>query len=198
VQFHLTFNFTIEYPTQKEVLHQIKDFIFHRQPKEATPMVVYSYHQSVEELKEAVHCWKIDVDNIDDDDLHDIHIKESEGECALKGKAVEMVAPYYNGLKKTKKHIIDTKEAPKMAIIGDYWDNEMVTQVVYLLKEYEDLFPQRFSKMKGISRSLGAMKIQLQPNSKPVKRRPYWLNPMYKEKVHKKLDQMLDARIIIM
>jgi hypothetical protein len=161
-------------------------------------MVVYLYHQSLEELKEAVHCWKIDVDNIDDDDLHDIHIKESEGECALKGKPVEMVAPYYNGMKKTKKHIIDTKEAPKMAIIGDCWDNEMVTQVVYLLKEYEDLFPQSFSKMKGISRSLGSMKIQLKPNSKPVKWRPYWLNPMYKEKVHKKLDQMLDARIIIM
>jgi hypothetical protein len=53
---------------QREVLHQIKDFIFHRQPKEATPRVVCSYHQLVEKLKEAVHCWKIDVDNIDDDD----------------------------------------------------------------------------------------------------------------------------------
>jgi hypothetical protein len=85
-QFHLTFNFTIEDPTQREALHQIKDFIFHRQPKEATPRVVCSYHQSVEKLKEAVHCWKIDVDNIDDDDPHDIQIKESEGEHALKGK----------------------------------------------------------------------------------------------------------------
>jgi hypothetical protein len=127
----------------------------------------------VEELKEVVHCWKIDVDNIDDDDLHDIHIKESEGECARKGKAIEMATPDYNGPIKTKKCNIDTKEAPKMDIIGDYWDKEMVTQVVDILKEYEDLFPWRFSKMKGIAGSLGAMKIQLKPNAKMVKRRPY-------------------------
>jgi hypothetical protein len=77
-------------------------------------------------------------DNIDDDDLHDIHIKESEGECALKGNAVDMATPDCNCPIKTKKHNIDTKEAPKMDIIGDYWDKEMVTQVVDLLKEYED------------------------------------------------------------
>jgi hypothetical protein len=41
------------------------------------------------------------------------------------------------------------------------------------------------------------MKIQLNPDAKPVKRRPYWLNPKYKEKVHKKLDQMLDVGIIV-
>jgi hypothetical protein len=39
-----------------------------------------------------------------------------------------------------------------MAIIGDYWDKETVTQVVYLLKEYEDLFPGYSLEMKGIIR----------------------------------------------
>jgi hypothetical protein len=52
-----------------------------------------------------------------------------------------MATPDYNGLIKTKKHNIGTEEAPKMAIIGDYWDKETITQVVDLLKEYEDLFP---------------------------------------------------------
>jgi len=84
-----------------------------------------------------------------------------------------------------------------MAIIGYYWDKERVTQVVYLLKEYEDLFPQIFSKMKGITGSLGAMNIQLKPDAKLVKRRPYQLNPKYKEKVCKEIDQMLDAGIIV-
>jgi hypothetical protein len=74
-----------------------------------------------------------------------------------------------------------------MAIIGDYWDKEKFTQVVELLKEYEE-FPQRFFEMKGITGSLGAMKIQLKPNAKPIKRRPYCLNPKYKEKVCKELD----------
>jgi hypothetical protein len=92
-----------------------------------------------------------------------IQIIESEGEHTLKGKVTETTTPDYNGPIKTKKHNIGTEEAPKMAIIGDYWDKEMVTQVVDLLKEYEDLFPQIFSEMKGIVGSLGAMKIQLKP-----------------------------------
>jgi hypothetical protein len=37
-----------------------------------------------------------------------------------------MVTLDYNGLIKTKKHNIITAEAPKMAIIGDYWDKDMV------------------------------------------------------------------------
>jgi len=49
----------------------------------------------------------------------------------------------------------------------------MVMHVVDFLKEYEDLFPRRFSKIKGIVGSLGKMKIQLNPDAKPVNRRPY-------------------------
>jgi hypothetical protein len=63
----------------------------------------------MEKLKEAVHCWKIDVDNVDDDDPCDIQIKESEGENTLKGKTTNMVEPDYNGLIKTKKHNIGTE-----------------------------------------------------------------------------------------
>jgi hypothetical protein len=148
-------------------------------------------------LKEVVHCWKIDVDNIDDDDPHGIQIKESEGGHTLKGKVVDMVTRDHNGLIKNKKHNIGNEEAPKMAIIGDYWDKEMVTQVFNLLKEYEDFFPQSFSDMKFILGSLGAINIQLEPDAKMVKRRPYLLNPKYKEKVCKETYRMLDARIIV-
>jgi hypothetical protein len=51
--------------------------------------------------------------------------------------------------------------------------------------------------MKGIAGSPGAMKIHLKLDSKPVMRRPYKLNPKYKEKVHKELDWMLDGGIIV-
>jgi hypothetical protein len=34
-------------------------------------------------MKEVVHFWKVDVDNIDDEDLQGIKIKESEGEHML-------------------------------------------------------------------------------------------------------------------
>jgi hypothetical protein len=97
---------------------------------------------------------------------------------------------------KTKKHNIGTKEAPKMAIIGDYWDQEIVTQVVDLLKEYEDLFPRSFLEMKGIAGSLREMKIQLKLDAK-LKEETISTEPKYKEKVHKELDQMLEVGIIV-
>jgi hypothetical protein len=46
----------------------------------------------------------------------------------------------YGFLINTKRHKIGTEEALRMAIIRDYWDQETVTQVVDLLKEYEYLF----------------------------------------------------------
>jgi hypothetical protein len=70
----------------------------------------------------------------------------------------DMVVSYYWGLIKTREHNIGTKEAPKMDIIEHYWDKETATQVVDILKEYEDLFPHRFSEMKGIAGSLGTKK----------------------------------------
>jgi len=75
-QFLSTFHCTTEDMTHREVLHHIKDFILHRYPKVIAPGVACSYHQSVEKLKEVVHCWNINVENIDDDDPHDLQIKE--------------------------------------------------------------------------------------------------------------------------
>ena len=40
------------------------------------------------------------------------------------------------------------------------------------------------------------MKIMLKPDTKPVKQRPYRLNPNYKEKVCLELDKMLMTNII--
>ena len=43
---------------------------------------------------------------------------------------------------------------------------------------------------------LGEMKIPLKLDAKPVKQRPYRLNPRYKEKVKAELECMLDTGII--
>ena len=40
------------------------------------------------------------------------------------------------------------------------------------------------------------MTITLKPNAKPVKKRPYRLNPKYKEKVKAELENMIKAGII--
>lgn len=61
------------------------------------------------------------------------------------------------------------------------------------LCEYQDLFPKKFTDMKGIIEDLGMMKITLNPNAEPVKQRPYHLEPKYKEKVHLDLDKIIIA-----
>ena len=50
--------------------------------------------------------------------------------------------------------------------------------------------------MKGIVGDLGKMKIPMRPDAKPVRQRPYRLNPHYKEKVKVEVDQMLEAGVI--
>jgi hypothetical protein len=50
--------------------------------------------------------------------------------------------------------------------------------------------------MKGIKGPMGEMKIPLKTDARPVKQRPYRLNPKYKQKVHIELDRMLEVGII--
>ena len=50
--------------------------------------------------------------------------------------------------------------------------------------------------LKGIIGDFGVMKTTLELDAKPIKQRPYRLNPKYKEKVCLELDKMLAAGII--
>jgi len=50
--------------------------------------------------------------------------------------------------------------------------------------------------MKGIVGELRKMKIPLKSDVNPIKQSPYRLNPMYKKKVHKELDRILEERVI--
>jgi len=77
--------------------------------------------------------------------------------------------------------------------LGPHWDEDTVDKVYEILRKYQDLFPTKFPDLKGIIGDLGVMKITLKPNVKPVKKRPYQLNPKYKEKVCQELDKMLES-----
>ena len=70
----------------------------------------------------------------------------------------------------------------------------MVSKVIDFLHEYQDLFPTKFSEMKGILGDIEVIKIPLKADAKPE--RPYRLNPKYKEKVRMELDKMVAAGII--
>jgi hypothetical protein len=47
--------------------------------------------------------------------------------------------------------------------------------------------------MKGIKGPMGEMKIPLKEDARPIKQRPYRMNPKYKKKVKIELDRMLEA-----
>ena len=126
---------------------------------------------------------------------HEILIfQKLEGCHEVRGPSIE--DPDITAPLKTKQVNIGTEAEPKYATLGDYWDDATVDKVVELLCEYQDLFPTKITDLKGIVGDLGMMKITLKPDAKPVKQRPYHLNPKYKEKVHEELDKMLAAGII--
>jgi hypothetical protein len=70
---------------------------------------------------------------------------------------------------KVKKVNIRTVENPKMASIGDYWDEKIMESITKLLREYNDLFPMTFTEMKGVAWELGEMKRQLRAEARSIK-----------------------------
>jgi hypothetical protein len=70
---------------------------------------------------------------------------------------------------KVKKVNIRTVEHPKMASIKDHWDEKIVEIIIELLCEYNNLFPMKFTEMKGIAGELGEMKIPLKPEVRSIK-----------------------------
>ena len=49
--------------------------------------------------------------------------------------------------------------------------------------EYSDMFPSMVSEMKGVAGKFGEMNIPLKPEDKQIKKRPYRLNLVYKQRV---------------
>ena len=72
-------------------------------------------------------------------------------------------------LLKIRKFNIRMEGNPKFVSVGDYWDEETMARIIDLLHEFQDLFPTKFSEMKGILGDLGEMKIPLKLDAKPVR-----------------------------
>jgi hypothetical protein len=89
----------------------------------------------------------------DEDDSRDIQIEEAEGEREVEGPPIE--SEVISVPIKVKKVNIGTVEHPKMASIGDYWDEQTVERIAELLHKYSDFFRTTFIEMKGIFEELG-------------------------------------------
>jgi hypothetical protein len=66
--------------------------------------------------------------------------------------------------------------------VEEYWNDMTVSEVVALLIQYLDLFPYILKELKGLEGKLEEIKIELKPYAKPIKNRPYHLNPRVKHK----------------
>ena len=122
-----------------------------------------------------LECYNISGKLEDDDELQNINILETEGGhdvIALDVPTDPMTQPL-----NIKKVNVGTEENLKFASVGDYWDEETMTKITDLLHEFQDMFPTKFSEMKGILGDLGEMKIPLKLDAKLVRQRPYHLNP---------------------
>ena len=77
-----------------------------------------------------------------DDDPTNINIPELEGTWDVERSGIlrdQFLKPL-----KIKKVNIGSPENPKVANIGDYWDEETVAKITDFLHEYQDLFPTNF------------------------------------------------------
>jgi hypothetical protein len=137
-------------------------------------------------------CYNINAN--EDDDPRKVNIAKTEGQRDVEGLGVEL--PFIGKPINIKKVNIETEETPKIANVRDYWHASTMDKIIELLHEYQDLFPTKFTDMKGIKGPMGEMRIPLKLEAKPVKKIPYRLNPKYKEKVKIELDRMLEAGII--
>ena len=78
----------------------------------------------------------------DHDELCNINIPETEGSRDVTSPDVP-TDPMTQPLK-IKKVNIGTKENPKFSNIGDYWDEETMAKIIYLLHEFQDPFSTKF------------------------------------------------------
>jgi hypothetical protein len=137
-------------------------------------------------------CYNINVDK--EDYPRKVNIAKTEIQRNIEGPGVEL--PFIGQPIKIKKVNIRTEKTPNLANVGDYWDVSTIDKITELLHEYQDLFPTKFTDMKGIEGPMGEMRIPLKPDARPFKQRPYRLNPKCKEKLKIELERMLEAGII--
>ena len=83
-------------------------------------------------MENARECYNFTID--EDDDPRNINIPKSEGSCVVARPTLD--CPKITEKLKIKKVNIRTEETPKIASIGNYWDDRTIGQIVDLLQEY--------------------------------------------------------------
>jgi hypothetical protein len=160
--FVTTFLFESQFPSIDQALPIVRKKLF----EEASSL---SLEQEEDEwtapLQKLQGCYNINTD--EDDDPRKVKITETEGQRDVEGPRVEF--PFIGQPIKIKKVNIGMEKTPKFSNVGDYWDATTIDKITELLHEYQDLFPTKFTDMKGITGPMGEMRIPLKPDARPVK-----------------------------
>ena len=82
-----------------------------------------------------MECYNIkEVEPKEEDDPRNLNIQESKGYKEIQGLNLSATMLGYSKTMKTRRVNIGIEENPKLAIIGDYWDEEIVSQIIDLLR----------------------------------------------------------------
>jgi hypothetical protein len=160
----VTFSFEHENTKIDIALKQIRGMIFIKEPE--VELIIEEQYWNKETFKELLSCYHVQEEAPDEDNPCDIQIEEVKGEREAEGPPIELEVIV--ALITIKKFNIGTIENPKMAIIGDYWDEQTVERITELLCEYNDLFPTTFIEMKGIAGEIGEIKIPLRAEERSI------------------------------
>jgi hypothetical protein len=139
--FRVTFSFEHENPNIDATLKQIRGMVFIKQPK--FKLITKEQQWNRHTVKELLSCYHVQEEAPDEDDLCDIQIEEVEGEREVECPPLESEVIVVSI--KVKKVNIGTMENPKMASIGDYWDEKTVESITELLHKYNVIFPTTFT-----------------------------------------------------
>jgi hypothetical protein len=160
--FVTTFLFESQYPSVDQALQIVRQKVF----EEASSLPLEQEEDEwTAPLQKLQGCYNINAD--EDDDPRKVNIAEIEGQRDVEGPGVEL--PFIGQPIKIKKFNIGTEQTPKFANVGDYWDVATIDKITELLHEYQDLFPTKFTDMKGIKGPMGEMRIPLKPDARLVK-----------------------------
>jgi hypothetical protein len=146
--FVTTFLFESEFPSVDQALNIVRHKLF----KESSSLPLEKEEDEwTTPFQKLQGCYNINAD--EDDDPRKVNIVETEGHRDVEGPRVEL--PFIGQLIKIKKVNIGTEETPKLANVEDYWDVATIDKITELLHEYQDLFPTKFTDMKGIKGPMG-------------------------------------------
>jgi hypothetical protein len=123
--FIVAFSFEHENPNIDSALKQIRGVIFIKQLE--VQFITEEQQQNRQTVKELLLCYHVQREAPDEDNSRDIQIEEVESEREVKVPPLELEV--IDVSIKVKKFNIGTMENPKMASIGDYWDEKTVESI---------------------------------------------------------------------